>query len=38
MPAAQALKLYYSLTRGVDSGLAEVNVLNYWRQHKVQSD
>jgi hypothetical protein len=37
-PAAQVLKLYYSLTGGVDSGLAELNVLNYWRQHKVSGD
>ena len=38
MPAAQVLKLYYSLSGGVDSGLAELNVLNYWRQHKVSGD
>jgi len=38
MPAARVLKLYYSLTGGVDSGLAELNVLNYWRQHKVSGE
>src|SRR6185369_1542776 len=38
MPAAQVLKLYYRLSGGVDSGLAELNVLNYWRQHKVSGD
>jgi hypothetical protein len=27
------LKLYYHLTGGVDSGLVELDVLNYWRQH-----
>jgi len=26
-------KLYMHLTGGVDSGLVELNVLNYWRQH-----
>jgi hypothetical protein len=38
MPTAQVVKLYYRLTGGVDSGLAELNVLNYWRQHKVSGD
>jgi hypothetical protein len=38
MSTAQVVKLYYHLTGGVDSGLAELNVLNYWRQHKVSAD
>ena len=31
-------KLYMHLTGGVDSGLNELDVLNYWRQHKVSGD
>ena len=31
-------KLYFKLTGGVDSGLAELDVLNYWRQTKVSGD
>lgn len=31
-------KLYFSLTHGLDSGLAELDVLNYWRQHRVTGD
>jgi len=38
MKAAKVLKLYYHLTGGVDSGLAELDVLNYWRQNKVSGD
>jgi len=38
MPKAQVVKLYMHLTGGVDSGLNELNVLNYWRQNKVESD
>jgi hypothetical protein len=29
------VKLYYHLTGGVESGLNEVNVLNFWRQNSV---
>ena len=32
------VKLYMHLTGGVDSGLNELDVLNYWRQHKVSGD
>jgi hypothetical protein len=32
------VKLYYHLTGGVDSGLNELDVLNYWRQHSVAGD
>ena len=31
-------KLYMHLTGGVDSGLNEFDVLNYWRQHSVDGD
>src|SRR5260370_2697415 len=32
------VKLYMHLTGGVDSGLNELDVLNYWRQHRVSGD
>jgi hypothetical protein len=32
------VKLYYHLTGGPDSGLNELDVLNYWRTHKVATD
>ena len=32
------VKLYMHLTGGVDSGLQELDVLNYWRQNKVNGD
>jgi hypothetical protein len=39
IPKKQAvIKLYMQLTGGVDSGLNELDVLNYWRQHKVGGD
>jgi hypothetical protein len=38
VPTAQVVKVYYHLTGGTDSGLAELDVLNYWRQHKVSGD
>jgi hypothetical protein len=38
MKVANVLKLYYHLTGGIDSGLAELDVLNYWRQNKVSGD
>ena len=31
-------KLYMHLTGGVDSGMNELDVLNYWRQHSVDGD
>jgi hypothetical protein len=31
-------KLYYHLTNGVDSGMPELDVLNYWRQNAVDKD
>ena len=31
-------KLYFQLTGGIDSGLNELDVLNYWRQNKVSGD
>ncbi len=37
--AQQAVtKLYFHLTGGVDSGLNELDVLNYWRQNAVAKD
>lgn len=39
MPSQQAVvKLYFHLTGGVDSGLNELDVLKYWRQHPVSGD
>ncbi|MBV8831506.1 MAG: hypothetical protein JO108_20035 [Acidobacteriaceae bacterium] len=38
MPKQQVVKLYYHLTGGVDSGLNELDVLNYWRQTAVNGD
>ena len=38
MARAAVVKLYMHLTGGVDSGLNELDVLNYWRQHKVSGD
>jgi hypothetical protein len=38
MSKQAVVKLYMHLTGGVDSGLNELDVLNYWRQHKVQGD
>jgi len=32
------VKLYMHLTGGVDSGLNELDVLNYWRQHSAASE
>jgi len=32
------VKLYYHLTGGVDSGLNELDVLNYWRRSSVAGD
>ena len=39
VPSNQVIeKLYFHLTGGVDSGLNEADVLNYWRQHAVSHD
>lgn len=38
MTKPAVVKLYLHLTGGVDSGLVELDVLNYWRQHKVGGD
>jgi hypothetical protein len=38
MAQAAVVKLYYHLTGGVDSGLQELDVLNYWRQTAVDND
>ncbi len=39
VPAKQAVvKLYLHLTGGVDSGLHELDVLGYWRQHPFSGD
>jgi hypothetical protein len=38
MSALNVEKLYFRLTGGVDSGLVELDVLNYWRRNLVGSD
>jgi len=38
MAQQAVVKLYMHLTGGVDSGLDELAVLNYWQQHKVARD
>ncbi len=38
MAKSAIIKLYMHLTGGVDSGLNELDVLNYWRQHSVAKD
>ena len=38
MAKQKVVKLYYHLTGGVDSGLNELDVLNYWRQNAVDKD
>jgi hypothetical protein len=38
MPRADVVKLYLRLTGGIDSGLSELDVLNYWRKHPVAGD
>jgi hypothetical protein len=35
MPTKSVENLYFKLTGGQDSGLAELDVLNYWSSHKV---
>lgn len=38
LPKQDAVKLYLHLTGGVDSGLNELDVLNYWQSNKVEGD
>ena len=38
MSRTSVVKLYMHLTGGVDSGLNELDVLNYWRQKKISGD
>jgi hypothetical protein len=38
MPKQDVVKLYYHLTGGIDSGLVELDVLNYWRKNAVNGD
>src|SRR5215831_2949923 len=38
MSRKAVVKLYMHLTGGVDSGLNELDVLNYWRKHSVTRD
>ena len=38
MPVSAAEKLYFHLTGGVDSGMNELDVLNYWRQNSVDGE
>lgn len=38
MPQQDVEKLYYHLTGGADSGLQELDVLNYWRKNMVNGD
>jgi hypothetical protein len=38
MSKQAVIKLYQHLTGGPDTGLVELDVLNYWRQHKVGGD
>ncbi len=38
MSQSAVVKLYRKLTGGEDTGLNELDVLNYWRKHSVSSD
>jgi hypothetical protein len=38
MARQAVIKLYMHLTGGIDSGLNELDVLNYWRKHVVSGD
>jgi hypothetical protein len=38
MARQEVIKLYLHLTGGIDSGLAMLDVLNYWRKHAVSGD
>jgi hypothetical protein len=37
-PESQVVKLYDKLTGGADTGLAELDVLNYWHKHRAAGD
>jgi hypothetical protein len=37
-PRKQVVRLYWHLTGGVDSGLNELDVLNYWRKNRFAGD
>ena len=38
MPKQAVVKLYMHLTGGLDTGLNELDVLNYWRRNAVSGD
>src|SRR5437867_6614430 len=38
MTKQAVVKLYMHLTGGIDSGMNELDVLNYWRQHAVSKE
>ncbi len=38
MTKAAVVKLYLQLTGGVDSGMNELDVLNFWRKHTISKD
>jgi hypothetical protein len=38
MPASAVIALYKQLTGGPDTGLHELDVLNYWRKNRVSDD
>jgi hypothetical protein len=38
LPKQAVVKLYMSLTGGIDSGMNELDVLNYWRKNSVAGD
>jgi len=38
MTAASAEALYFKLTGGQDTGLVEIDVLNFWRQNSINGD
>ncbi|HEY3934912.1 MAG TPA: hypothetical protein VGL65_09865 [Gemmatimonadales bacterium] len=38
MARGDVVKLYLRLTGGLDTGLSELDVLNYWRKHPVAGD
>jgi hypothetical protein len=38
IPSPAVVKLYFQLTGGVDSGMNELDVLNYWQSNRVSGD
>lgn len=38
MAVSDVLKLYYQLTGGADTGMPELDVLNFWRQNVIAGD